>query len=57
MNLQPIVRAEIQVTDLEVALAGIVLRDVNGSGLATFQGECPDSLITNVIKYFKLVGG
>ena len=40
-NLQPIVRAEIQVTDLEVALAGIVLRDANGSGLATFQVNVP----------------
>ena len=56
-NFQPIVRSEVRVPDLQMTLAGLVLRDINGPGLATFQGECSDGLIANVIKYFELIGG
>ena len=56
-DFQPIVRAEIRVAYLQVAPAGFVLRDFNRSGLATFQRECSDRPVTDLIKYFKLIGG
>lgn len=40
-----------------MALACIVLADVNCSRFAAFQGECSNGLITVVIKDFELVGG
>ena len=55
-NFQPIVRPEIRVPDLQMTLAAIVLGDINGPRFATFQGECSDGLIAEIIKYFKLVG-